>query len=48
MHKYKCVGRTIGDDHATEIIFAEHQASLRAGKILQSKKSLEQWAKCIH
>jgi hypothetical protein len=39
------VGGTIGVDHATGIIFVEDQVILGAGKILHSKKSVEQWAK---
>ncbi len=43
--KDKFVGGTIGVDHATGLIFAEHQASLRAGNTLESKKAFERWAK---
>ncbi len=43
--KDKFVGGTIGVDHASGMIFVEHQASLRTGNTLESKKKFEKWAR---
>jgi hypothetical protein len=42
--KDKLVGCTISINHATGLIFAEYQASLRAGNTLISTKAFERWA----
>jgi hypothetical protein len=41
----KYIGGTIGVDHASAVIFAEHQASLRAGNTIESKKKFERWSR---
>ena len=45
--KDKFVGGTIGVDHASTVIFATHQVSLRAGNTIESKKKLEKWARQV-
>jgi hypothetical protein len=45
--KTKYVGGTLGVDHASTMIFGTHQASLRAGNTIESKKKLEKWARQV-
>jgi hypothetical protein len=42
--KDKFVGGTIGVDHTSMMIFGTHQALLRAGNTIESKKKLKKWA----
>jgi hypothetical protein len=43
----KYVGQTIGVDHASGLIFVEHQSSLRIGYTLKSKKKFERRCRLI-
>jgi hypothetical protein len=43
--KDKYVGGLIAVDHATSMMFINHQCSLRAGETVESKKHLERWAR---